>query len=62
VYSGTGDPREVGRLQKMQAQYKKEFKVKKWDDLSIKWTDDEEQALRKAVEKARDGCGFLCVK
>jgi RNA exonuclease 1 len=62
VYSGTGDPREVGRLQKLQAQYKKEFKVKKWDDLSIKWTDDEEQALRKAVEKARDGCGFLCVK
>jgi RNA exonuclease 1 len=62
VYSGTGDPREVGRLQKMQSQYKKEFKVKKWDDLSIKWTDDEEQALRKAVEKARDGCGFLCVK
>ena len=62
VYSGTGDPREVGRLQKMQAQYKKEFKVKKWDDLSIKWTDDEEQALRKAVEKARDGCGFLCIK
>ena len=62
VYSGTGDPREVGRLQKMQTQYKKEFKVKKWDDLSIKWTDDEEQALRKAVEKARDGCGFLCIK
>lgn len=62
VYSGTGDPREVGRLQKMQSQYKKEFKVKKWDDLSIKWTDDEEQALRKAVEKARDGCGFLCIK
>jgi RNA exonuclease 1 len=62
VYSGTGDPREVGRLQKMQTQYKKEFKVKKWDDLSIRWTDDEEQALRKAVEKARDGCGFLCVK
>jgi RNA exonuclease 1 len=62
VYSGTGDPREVGRLQKMQAQYKKEFKVKKWDDLSVRWTDDEEQALRKAVEKARDGCGFVCVK
>ena len=62
VYSGTGDPREVGRLQKMQAQYKKEFKVKRWDDLNIKWTDDEEQALRRAVERARDGCGFLCVK
>ena len=62
VYSGTGDPREVGRLQKMQAQYRKEFKVRRWDDLSVKWTDDEEQALRRAVETARDGCGFLCVK
>lgn len=62
VYSGTGDPREVGRLQKMQSQYRKEFKVKKWDDLSVKWTDVEEQALRRAVEKARSGCGFLKVK
>ncbi len=62
VYTGTGDPREAGRLQKMQQQYRKEFKVKKWDDLSIKWTDDEEQALKMAVEKARDGMGFMCVK
>ena len=62
IYSGTGDPREVGRLQKMQSQYRKEFKVKKWDELTVKWTDVEEQALRKAVEKARSGCGFLVVK
>ena len=62
VYSGTGDPREVGRLQKMQTQYRKEFKVKKWDELSVKWTDDEEQALRRAVEGARWGVGFVGVK
>ena len=62
VYSGTGDPREVGRLQKMQTQYRKEFKVKKWDELSVKWTDDEEQALRRAAETARRGVGFMCVK
>jgi RNA exonuclease 1 len=62
VYSGTGDPREVGRLQKMQQQFRKEFKVKKWDELSVKWTDDEEQALRRAVERARGGIAFLCVK
>lgn len=62
VYSGTGDPREVGRLQKMQQQFRKEFKVKKWDDLTIKWTDDEEQALRTATERAREGMGFMCVK
>lgn len=62
VYSGTGDPREVGRLQKMQSQYRKEFKVKKWDDLSVKWTDVEEQALRRAVESARRGIGFMTIK
>lgn len=62
VYSGTGDPREVGRLQKMQSQYRKEFKVKKWDELSVKWTDAEEQQLRRAAESARMGVGFMCVK
>jgi RNA exonuclease 1 len=62
VYTGTGDPREVGRLQKMQQQFRKEFKVKKWDDLSVKWTDDEEQALKMAVDRAREGIGLLCVK
>ena len=62
VYTGTGDPREVGRLQKMQQQFRKEFKVKKWDDLSVKWTDDEEQALKRAVERAREGMALMCVK
>lgn len=62
LYTGTADPRDVGRLQKLQQQFRKEFKVKKWDQLSVKWTDAEEQALRKAVEKAREGVGFLCVK
>lgn len=62
VYTGTSDPREVGRLQKMQQQFRKEFKVKKWDDLSVKWTDDEEQALKRAVERAREGMALMCVK
>jgi RNA exonuclease 1 len=61
VYSGTGDPREVGRLQKMQSQYRKEFKVKKWDDLTVKWTDTEEQMLKRAVDRARRGIGFMTV-
>jgi len=62
VYTGTGDPREVIRLQTMQQQYRREFKVKKWDDLSVKWTDDEEQTLKRAVERAREGLAFMCVK
>jgi RNA exonuclease 1 len=63
VYSGTGDPRDVGRLQAMHRTYREEFQSRKpWDELSVKWTDDEEQALKKACEKTREGCGFLCIK
>ncbi|KAL4927087.1 RNA exonuclease [Aspergillus undulatus] len=63
VYSGTGDPREVSRLQSMQKVFRDEYQSKKpWDELTVKWTDTEEQALKKACEKAREGCGFMCVK
>lgn len=63
VYSGTGDPREVGRLQAMQKLFRDEYQSKKpWDQLTVKWTDTEEQALKKACERAREGCGFMCVK
>ncbi|KAL9111330.1 MAG: hypothetical protein Q9227_004207 [Pyrenula ochraceoflavens] len=62
VFSGTGDPRELGRLQALQRTYKREFRVKKWDDLTVKWTDVEEQALKNATAKAREGIGFLTVK
>lgn len=62
VYSGTGDPRELARLQEMQRTFKREYAVKKWDDLSVRWTDREEQALKRACKVAREGVGFLCVK
>ena len=62
VYSGSGDPREMSRLQAMQAQFKREYKIKKWDQLSVKWTDVEEQALKRAVKQARDGIAFISVK
>ncbi len=61
VCSGTGDPRELGRLQEMKRTYKREFYTKKWDDLSIKWTDVEEQSLKAAVRKARQGVGLVAV-
>jgi RNA exonuclease 1 len=62
VYSGSGDPREMSRLQAMQQTFKREYKIKKWDQLSVKWTDVEEQLLKKAAKQARDGIGFVCVK
>jgi RNA exonuclease 1 len=63
VYTGTGDPREVSRLQGMHRTYREEFNSRKpWDELTVKWTDTEEQALKKACERAREGCGFMCVK
>jgi RNA exonuclease 1 len=62
IYSGSGDPREMSRLQAMQTQFKKEYKIKKWDQLSVKWTDTEEQALKRAVREARNGIAFMSVK
>ncbi|KAI4175269.1 MAG: hypothetical protein LQ343_001805 [Gyalolechia ehrenbergii] len=61
VYTGTGDPRELARLQQMQRTYKREYKVKKWDELSVKWTDTEEQAMKQACKKARQGLGFVTI-
>jgi RNA exonuclease 1 len=62
IYSGSGDPREMSRLQQMQTQFKREYKIKKWDELSVKWTDVEEQALKRAAKVARDGVGFIGIK
>ncbi|KAF8476911.1 hypothetical protein BDZ91DRAFT_787523 [Kalaharituber pfeilii] len=55
VYSGTGDPREMARLNALQRKFREEYKIKKWDELDVKWTDDEQQALHRAVKKAREG-------
>ncbi|KAK0733595.1 hypothetical protein B0T26DRAFT_633305 [Lasiosphaeria miniovina] len=64
VLSGSGDPREMNRLQAMQTQFKKEFNTpgSKWDELSVQWTETENKALRKAVRIARSGLGFVTVK
>ncbi|RKF80705.1 putative exonuclease [Golovinomyces cichoracearum] len=62
IYSGSGSPIEMSRLQSMQSTFKREYKIKKWDQLSVKWTDVEEQALRKAHLRARNGVGFLGIK
>ncbi|KAH6898902.1 hypothetical protein B0T10DRAFT_473968 [Thelonectria olida] len=64
LYSGSGDPREMARLQQVQAKWRKEYNTpgKKWDELSVKWTDVEEQALKAAARQARSGIGFVSVK
>ncbi|KAL9621803.1 MAG: hypothetical protein Q9160_003776 [Pyrenula sp. 1 TL-2023] len=59
VYSGTGDPRELIRMQALQKTYKQEYRTKKWDDLTVKWTDVEEQKIKRATGKAREGMAFL---
>ncbi|EQL00234.1 exonuclease [Ophiocordyceps sinensis CO18] len=64
VYSGSGDPRDMARLQQMQARWRKEYNTpgSKWDELSVQWTDAEDQQLRRAVQKARSGIAFINVK
>jgi RNA exonuclease 1 len=62
VYSGTGDPRDMRRLQAQRMQFQKEYQTKKWDELSVQWTDTEQQELSEAVRKARYGAAFIAVK
>lgn len=62
VYSGSGDPRDLVRMQSMQREFKAAYNTMKWDELPVKWTDVEEQTLKAAAVKARGGIGFLCVK
>jgi RNA exonuclease len=62
VYSGTSDMRELIQLQAQQQQFRREYKIKKWDELTIRWTDAEEQAMRRACKRAREGIGFVVVK
>ncbi|KAL2122381.1 hypothetical protein VTJ04DRAFT_2836 [Mycothermus thermophilus] len=64
VFSGSGDPREMSRLQALHAQFRREYNTpgSKWDQLSVQWTDREDQALRRAVKAARCGIGFIGVK
>ncbi|RPB17491.1 hypothetical protein P167DRAFT_531068, partial [Morchella conica CCBAS932] len=61
VYSGTGDPMEMRRLLEMQKEFKEQYKTKKWDELTVQWTDVEEQQLKEAVRVARWGIGFMDV-
>ncbi|CEI64929.1 unnamed protein product [Fusarium venenatum] len=64
LYSGSGDPREMSRMQKVHAQWRKEYNTpgKNWNDLSVKWTDVEDQELKEAARRARSGIGFITVK
>ncbi|PKS11808.1 hypothetical protein jhhlp_001101 [Lomentospora prolificans] len=64
LFSGSGDPREMSKMQALRTTWKQEYNTPgmKWDELSVKWTDTEEQALKRAVKKARDGVGFVTVK
>jgi RNA exonuclease 1 len=64
VFSGTGDPREMSRLQAQHTAFRKEYNTpgSNWNELSVQWTDVEDQALKKAVRKARSGIGFVGVK
>ncbi|KAK9376322.1 uncharacterized protein V1513DRAFT_439991 [Lipomyces chichibuensis] len=62
IMSGSGDPREMSRLNAMRAQFTEEFKSKKWDEVSVKWTDTENQQLLEAAKVARAGVSFIAIK
>ena len=61
VYSGTGDPRPMAKYHEIRRRFQAEYKVRKWDELTYKWGDEEEQGLKVACRTAKDGVGFVCV-
>lgn len=61
VYSGTGDPRDVRRLRHLHEQHRNEYRTQNWDTIT-KWGGDEDEALSRAVRRARHGVGFMVVK
>ncbi|KAI4161606.1 MAG: hypothetical protein LQ342_004747 [Letrouitia transgressa] len=63
VYTGNGDPRDLIRLNEMESTFRREYHQQKihWEDLSVKWTDREGQALARAFKKARQGIGFATI-
>jgi RNA exonuclease 1 len=62
VITGSGDPREMSRLFAKKRTYEAELKMKKWDNIEVKWMDADLQAYTLAVDKARTGLGFVVIK
>jgi RNA exonuclease 1 len=62
MITGSGDPREMSKLFAKRRTYESELKVKKWDDIEVKWMDADVQAYTLAVDKARTGLGFVAIK
>ena len=62
VITGSGDPREMSRLFARRKEYEKQLKEKKWDDIEVKWMDEDQQAYTLAVDKARTGLAFVGIK
>lgn len=62
VYSGTGEPRTLAKLQEQYQRHRKEYSYKKWDEMSVHWTDDDQQRMKRACREARAGVGFVTVK
>ncbi|WBW74221.1 3'-5'- exoribonuclease Rex1 [Schizosaccharomyces osmophilus] len=62
IYTGTGNPIEMSRLNSIRQTFRKEYQTKKWDELSVQWTDEENAKLINSVENTRNGLSFFTVK
>lgn len=62
IFSGSGNPMEMVRLRQQKQDFQREYKVKKWDELTVQWTDTEAQQLMRAAKVARNGISFIKIK
>lgn len=60
---GSGDhlQNEVQRLNQRRQIYRREYKVKKWDEIEEPWTAEDDNALKKANRELRSGHSFFLV-
>lgn len=62
VWTGFGDQRRMRELHAQKRQFQMDYNTKKWDQLSVSWSDKDNQALLRATEKARMGAAFVTLK
>jgi RNA exonuclease 1 len=62
VWTGTGDPREMFKLQLKKKQFQQEYNTKKWDELEVEWTSHDNSDLITATESARSGMSFIALR
>lgn len=62
ITSGSGDPREMKRLQGLKKQFQIDYQTKKYSEITVDWNDYTVRELQRQTQIAREAVSFLTVK